>query len=87
MIITFFIKLLFHCSEEPERKVEPLRPPEGSKPGDKIVVEGYESGTADDVLNPKKKVWDKLQVNYRLSALQNNQFCDFSRNLILKNDF
>lgn len=30
--------------------------------GDKIVIEGYENGTADDVLNPKKKVWEKLQV-------------------------
>lgn len=32
-------------------------------PGDKIIIEGYEDGTADDVLNPKKKVWEKLQVH------------------------
>ncbi|XP_011495687.1 PREDICTED: tyrosine--tRNA ligase, cytoplasmic [Ceratosolen solmsi marchali] len=43
--------------------VEPLRPPPSSKPGDRIVVEGYESGSPDDVLNPKKKVWNKLQVD------------------------
>lgn len=43
--------------------MEPLRPPADSAPGDKIVIEGYEDGTADDVLNPKKKVWEKLQVN------------------------
>lgn len=49
--------------EEPTRQVEPLRPPAGSKPGDKVVIEGYEDGTADDVLNPKKKVWEKLQVD------------------------
>lgn len=39
-----------------------MRPPAGSVPGDKIIIEGYEDGTADDVLNPKKKVWEKLQV-------------------------
>jgi len=50
------------CSEEPTRQVEPLRPPANSAPGDKITIEGYEDGTADDVLNPKKKVWEKLQV-------------------------
>ncbi|XP_012219706.1 tyrosine--tRNA ligase, cytoplasmic [Linepithema humile] len=49
--------------EEPTRQVEPLRPPAGSVPGDEIVIEGYEDGTADDVLNPKKKVWEKLQVD------------------------
>lgn len=42
--------------------MEPLRPPADSVPGDKIIIEGYEDGTADDVLNPKKKVWEKLQV-------------------------
>lgn len=48
--------------DEPTRQVEPLRPPENSNPGDRIYVEGYESGTPDEVLNPKKKVWEKLQV-------------------------
>lgn len=50
------------CSDEPTRRVEPIRPPADSVPGDKIVVEGYENGTADNVLNPKKKIWEKLQV-------------------------
>ncbi|TGZ54297.1 tyrosine--tRNA ligase, cytoplasmic [Temnothorax curvispinosus] len=49
--------------EEPIKQVEPLRPPTDSIPGDKIVIEGYEDGVADDVLNPKKKVWEKLQVD------------------------
>ncbi|XP_014483838.1 PREDICTED: tyrosine--tRNA ligase, cytoplasmic [Dinoponera quadriceps] len=49
--------------DEPTRQVEPLRPPQGSVVGDKIIIEGYENGTADDVLNPKKKVWEKLQVD------------------------
>lgn len=49
--------------EEPTRQVEPLRPPADSILGDKIVIDGYEDGIADDVLNPKKKVWEKLQVD------------------------
>lgn len=50
------------CRDEPVRRVEPLRPPLDSKPGEKIIVDGYEDGSPDDVLNPKKKVWEKLQV-------------------------
>ncbi|KAG7280463.1 hypothetical protein CRUP_033764 [Coryphaenoides rupestris] len=38
------------------RRVEPLDPPEGSSPGDRVFVEGYEGGKPDDKLNPKKKV-------------------------------
>ncbi|XP_048268004.1 tyrosine--tRNA ligase, cytoplasmic isoform X2 [Bombus terrestris] len=49
--------------DEPVRRVEPLRPPLDSKPGEKIIVDGYEDGSPDDVLNPKKKVWEKLQVD------------------------
>ncbi|XP_073960418.1 tyrosyl-tRNA synthetase [Choristoneura fumiferana] len=50
--------------DEP-KQVEPLLPPQGSNPGDKIVIEGYETGEPDDVLNPKKKVWEKLQVDLK----------------------
>jgi len=56
-------------SEEPIKQVEPLRPPADSLPGDKIVVEGYEDGVADDVLNPKKKVWEKLQVQLKIDYI------------------
>ncbi|XP_025156260.1 tyrosine--tRNA ligase, cytoplasmic [Harpegnathos saltator] len=49
--------------DEPTKQVEPLRPSQDSIPGDKIIIEGYENGTADDVLNPKKKVWEKLQTD------------------------
>ncbi|XP_034947749.1 tyrosine--tRNA ligase, cytoplasmic [Chelonus insularis] len=45
------------------RKVEPLRPPADAAPGDKVSIEGYENGTPDEVLNPKKKVWEKLSVD------------------------
>ncbi|XP_014220820.1 tyrosine--tRNA ligase, cytoplasmic [Trichogramma pretiosum] len=54
--------------DEPTKAVEPLRPPVNSKPGDKVVVEGYENGNPDEVLNPKKKVWEKLQVDLKINA-------------------
>lgn len=54
------ICLLF--SEGEPRQVEPLDPPVGSAPGERVFVEGYEAGKPDDKLNPKKKVWEKLQV-------------------------
>lgn len=48
--------------DEP-RAVEPLIPPEGSAPGDRIYFDGHNSDKPDEQLNPKKKVWEKLQVN------------------------
>ncbi|XP_062889993.1 tyrosine--tRNA ligase, cytoplasmic [Mobula hypostoma] len=50
-----------------KRKVEPLNPPEGSEPGERVFVEGFENGTADEELKPKKKVFEKLQVDFRIS--------------------
>lgn len=60
LIVSLVIYLRYR--DEPERRVEPLRPPSDSKPGEKVVVEGYEDGTPDEVLNAKKKVWERLQV-------------------------
>lgn len=67
-LVSFFFSFLFFYSDwlffsegEP-RRVEPLDPPEGSAPGEQVFVEGYETGKPDDKLNPKKKVWEKLQV-------------------------
>jgi len=54
-------------SREEPRAVEPLIPPDGSAPGDVVYVEGYENGTPDQQLNPKKKVWEKLQVDMKVS--------------------
>lgn len=56
-------------SEGEPRRVEPLDPPEGSSPGEQVFVEGYETGKPDDKLNPKKKVWEKLQVSQILLLL------------------
>lgn len=48
-------------SDDP-KAVEPLDPPEGSAPGERVFFEDHESGKPDDELKPKKKVWEKLQV-------------------------
>lgn len=55
-------------SREDPKEVEPLAAPEGSQPGDKVTVEGYEDGLPDEVLNPKKKVWDQLAVDLKTSG-------------------
>lgn len=49
--------------------MEPLDPPEGSAPGERVFVEGYETGKPDDKLNPKRKVWEKLQVRVATARL------------------
>ncbi|XP_042700665.2 tyrosine--tRNA ligase, cytoplasmic isoform X2 [Chrysemys picta bellii] len=49
------------------RQVEPLDPPAGSCPGERVYVEGYESGQPDDELKPKKRVFEKLQTDFRIS--------------------
>eukprot|EP00092_Neocalanus_flemingeri_P008648 GFUD01009317.1.p1 GENE.GFUD01009317.1~~GFUD01009317.1.p1 ORF type:complete len:630 (+),score=190.37 GFUD01009317.1:56-1891(+) len=50
-------------SREEPKEVEPLAVPEGSVPGDRVTVEGEKEGVPDEVLNPKKKVWEKLSVD------------------------
>lgn len=51
------------CASTAE-KVEPLIPPPGSVPGDRIVVPGFE-GTPDAQLNPKKKVWETVSLDLK----------------------
>ncbi|KAH6945840.1 hypothetical protein HPB50_010186 [Hyalomma asiaticum] len=55
--------------EEP-RLVEPLKPPRNCSPGDRVFIEGYEDASIqpDSQLNPKKKIWEKLQVDMKVSA-------------------
>lgn len=48
--------------------METLIPPENAIPGERVFVENYEDGKPDDVLNPKKKVWEKLQVDLKTNA-------------------
>lgn len=60
--------LLCASIEGEPRRVEPLDPPEGSSPGERVFVEGFEQGKPDDKLNPKKKVWERLQVDLKVSG-------------------
>lgn len=46
-----------------EDKVEFVNPPPGSKPGDKIFFEGYDT-EPEKQLNPKKKIWEALQPKF-----------------------
>lgn len=46
------------------RHVCPLDPPAENKPGDRVTVEGYghdKLGAPDDVLNPKKKIFETIK--------------------------
>ena len=43
--------------------MEPLDPPQESCPGERVMFEGHEEGTPEEELKPKKKIWEKLQVN------------------------
>ncbi|XP_071800848.1 tyrosine--tRNA ligase, cytoplasmic-like [Asterias amurensis] len=64
-------KAMVMCgSLEDPRRVEPLCPPEGSVPGQRVFIEGYQAGKPDEELKPKKKVFEKLQVDFRTSSDQ-----------------
>ncbi|CAO1619009.1 unnamed protein product [Parajaminaea phylloscopi] len=55
------------CATAKEGKdggVEPISPPEGSQPGDRVEVEGYEGMTPIEQLNPKKKIFEAIQPDY-----------------------
>ncbi|XP_031442226.1 tyrosine--tRNA ligase, cytoplasmic isoform X2 [Clupea harengus] len=60
--------LLCASVEGEPRRVEPLDPPEGSSPGERVFVEGYESGAPEDELKPKKKMFEKIQVDLKISG-------------------
>uniref|UniRef100_A0A8D2KEG0 Tyrosine--tRNA ligase n=1 Tax=Urocitellus parryii TaxID=9999 RepID=A0A8D2KEG0_UROPR len=59
--------LLCASIEGESRQVEPLDPPAGSAPGERVFVKGYEKGQPDEELKPKKKVFEKLQIDFKIS--------------------
>ena len=50
-----------------EFQVELVEPPASAKVGEKVTFPGY-SGEPDNVLNPKSKVWEKVQVDLHTDA-------------------
>jgi len=55
------------ASDSTKSKVEPLDPPSGVAPGERITFQGFQ-GEADPVLNPKKKYFEKVQPDWSTSA-------------------
>lgn len=39
-----------------------LDPAEGSVPGDRVSFQNYDQKEPEKEINPKKKIWEKLQV-------------------------
>lgn len=48
-------------------QIELVEPPKSATVGERITFPGFE-GEPDDVLNPKKKVWETLQVDLHTDA-------------------
>ncbi|KAF5741681.1 methionine--tRNA ligase [Tripterygium wilfordii] len=54
--------MVLAASNSDHSKVELVDPPESASVGERVTFPGFE-GEPDDVLNPKKKVWETLQVD------------------------
>ena len=48
-------------------QVELVEPPQSAVVGERVTFPGFE-GEPDDVLNPKRKFWETLQVDLQTSA-------------------
>ncbi|CAH9144022.1 unnamed protein product [Cuscuta epithymum] len=54
--------MVLAASDHDHTKVELVEPPEGAAVGEHVTFQGFEC-KPDDVLNPKKKVWETVQVD------------------------
>ena len=52
--------MVLAASNADHTEVELVTPPEGAEIGERITFPGF-PGEADDVLNPKKKIWESVQ--------------------------
>lgn len=57
-LLILLIQSRTSCRDE---KVEPLDPPAGAVPGDRVVCEGFATGEPDAELKSKQQVWETLQ--------------------------
>lgn len=58
---------------------EPLKVPSDCKAGDRIIIDGYNNTKAEvPQLNPKKKVWDKIQSELKINGSGEAIWRDFS---------
>lgn len=58
---------LLCASNEAHDKVEPVLVPEGVEAGERVSFEGFE-GPPEPVLNPKKKLWEKIAPDLATNA-------------------
>ncbi|KAF9899542.1 G4 quadruplex nucleic acid binding protein, partial [Lobosporangium transversale] len=49
-------------------KLELVEPPKGSKPGDKCYFGDWKDEKPDEVMNPKKKIWETIQPGLHTTA-------------------
>ncbi|CAJ1934060.1 unnamed protein product [Sphenostylis stenocarpa] len=54
--------MVLAASNDDHSKVELVEPPSSATVGERVTFPGYE-GNPDELLNPKKKVWETLQVD------------------------
>ncbi|XP_039050848.1 methionine--tRNA ligase, cytoplasmic-like [Hibiscus syriacus] len=54
--------MVLAASNDDHTKVELVEPPKSATVGERVTFPGF-TGEPDDVLNPKKKVWETLQVD------------------------
>ncbi|KAL5784316.1 hypothetical protein ACOSQ2_006708 [Xanthoceras sorbifolium] len=54
--------MVLAASNDDHTKVELVEPPKSAKIGERVTIPGYQ-GEPDDILNPKKKVWETVQVD------------------------
>ncbi|WJZ87791.1 hypothetical protein VitviT2T_007143 [Vitis vinifera] len=59
--------MVLAASNSEHTKVELVEPPQSAAVGERVTFPGFE-GEPDDVLNPKKKVWETLQVDLRTDS-------------------
>lgn len=65
--INYFHWIIIFSRDDP-KQIETLIPPESAIPGERILIENYEDGKPDEILNPKKKIWEKLQVDLKTNS-------------------
>ncbi|XP_075512096.1 putative methionine--tRNA ligase isoform X1 [Primulina tabacum] len=59
--------MVLAASNSDHTMVELVEPPPAAPVGERVIVQGFE-GLADDVLNPKKKVWETVQADLKTST-------------------
>ncbi|KAJ6796507.1 putative methionine--tRNA ligase [Iris pallida] len=59
--------MVLAASNDDHTKVELVEPPASAKVGERVTFAGF-PGEPDDILNPKSKVWEKVQVDLHTDA-------------------